>query len=132
MAKARGWWRSWALLLKREILSVYFAARDPAAPWLPRLLALLVAAYALSPIDLIPDFIPVLGWLDDLLLVPLGLWLVLKLMPPAVMARARERAQRLLARPRSWAGAAAVLFVWLLAAALLLAWLLRHWGGGAA
>jgi uncharacterized membrane protein YkvA (DUF1232 family) len=132
MAKARGWWRSWALLLKGEILSVYFAARDPAAPWTPRLLALLVAAYALSPIDLIPDFIPVLGWLDDLLLVPLGLWLVLKLMPPAVMARARERAQRLLARPRNWAGAAGIVFVWLLAAALLLAWLLRHWGGGAA
>lgn len=132
MAKARGWWRSWALVLKGEILSVYFAARDPAAPWPPRLLALLVAAYALSPIDLIPDFIPVLGWLDDLLLVPLGLWLVLKLMPPAVMARARERAQRLLARPRSWAGAAGIVFVWLLAAALLLAWLLRHWGGGAA
>ncbi|MFN5046735.1 YkvA family protein [Roseateles sp.] len=129
MAKRRGLWRSWALLLKGEILSVYFAARDPAAPRGPRLLALLVAAYALSPIDLIPDFIPVLGWLDDLLLVPLGLWLVLKLMPPPVMARARLRAEALLARPRSWAAAAGVVLVWLLLAAVLIVWLVRYLDG---
>jgi len=121
----RGWLRSWALALKGEVLAIYFAARDPAAPWGPRLLALLVAAYALSPIDLIPDFIPVLGLLDDLILVPLGLWLVLRWMPAAVMARARQRALALLARPRSWAAAAVFALIWLLAGAAVLIWLFR-------
>ncbi len=118
-SKRRGLLRTWSLALKGQVLAVYFAARDPAAPWGPRLLALAVAAYALSPIDLIPDFIPVLGWLDDLLLVPLGLWLVLRLMPPAVMARARLRAEAVLARPRSWAAAALIVALWLLLAVLL-------------
>jgi uncharacterized membrane protein YkvA (DUF1232 family) len=127
MARRRGLafvLRTWAATLRAQILTVYFAARDPAAPWGPRLLAFMVAAYALSPIDLIPDFIPVLGLLDDLLLLPLGLWLVLRWMPAAVVARARERAAALLARPRSWAAAALVLLVWLGLTVALLAWLL--------
>lgn len=123
MAARRGLLRSWARALKTEVLAVYFAARDPLAPWRWRLLALLVAAYALSPIDLIPDFIPLLGYLDDLLLVPLGLWLVIRLMPPDVMERARQRAALLLQKPRSWAAGAAVILVWLLLAALLAWWL---------
>lgn len=110
--------RAWAKALKRMSVAVYFAARDPQAPVLARLLALLVAAYALSPVDLIPDFVPVLGYLDDLLLVPLGVWLVLRLMPPLVMARARDRADALLARPRSWTAAALIVVAWLVAAAL--------------
>jgi uncharacterized membrane protein YkvA (DUF1232 family) len=112
--------RAWAGRLKRDSVALYFAARDPQAPFLARALAVLVAAYALSPIDLVPDFIPVLGYIDDLLLVPLGLWLVLRLMPEAVMLRARARAETVLARPRSWLAAAVVVIVWL-ASALLLA-----------
>jgi uncharacterized membrane protein YkvA (DUF1232 family) len=115
--------RQWAQALKGEVLAVFLAARDPSAPTGPRLLALLVAAYALSPIDLIPDFIPVLGLLDDLILLPLGVWLVVRWMPADVMARARERARQLLERPRSrWAGAVIVLIWILLLLALLALW----------
>ncbi|SEJ78095.1 Uncharacterized membrane protein YkvA, DUF1232 family [Deinococcus reticulitermitis] len=78
--------------LKAELLALSLAARDPRTPWYARAWALLVLAYALSPIDLIPDFVPVLGYLDDLLLVPAGLWLALRLLPPAVLADARREA----------------------------------------
>lgn len=123
MSFRRNWLGRWAAALKTDVLVVFFAARDPLAPLLLRLAALAVAAYALSPIDLIPDFIPVLGLLDDLLLVPLGLWLVLRWMPPDVLERARLRAHALLQKPKSWAAAAAVIAVWLLAAATLVLWL---------
>jgi uncharacterized membrane protein YkvA (DUF1232 family) len=119
----RNWLGRWAAALKTDVLVVFFAARDPLAPLLLRLAALAVAAYALSPVDLIPDFIPVLGLLDDLLLVPLGLWLVLRWMPPDVLERARRHAHALLQKPKSWAAAAAVIAVWLLAAAALILWL---------
>lgn len=124
MTRRKGWLKTWARALKTEVLVVYFAARDPATPWFWRIFALLVAAYALSPIDLIPDFIPLLGYLDDLILVPLGLWLILRHLPPAVLARARERAAALLRRPRSWAAAAVFVALWLAALALLAFWLL--------
>ena len=107
---------------KRDVRVVYLAARDPRTPWALRLLALAVAAYALSPIDLVPDFIPVLGYLDDLLIVPLGLALVLRLLPPPVLLAARERAARMLARPRSWLAAALIIMLWVLLAVLLFAW----------
>lgn len=94
----------------------FFAARHPDTPWMVRVLAALVAAYALSPIDLIPDFIPVLGYLDDLLLVPAGLALVLWLLPPHVLEESREKAQTLLERPRSSAAAMAIVAIWLLCA----------------
>lgn len=109
--------------LKRHTLSVYFAARDPRMPWGARLLALLVAAYALSPIDLIPDFIPVLGLLDDLLLLPLGLALVLRLTPPEVMESARQRAQEAVDKPVSHGAAVFIALLWLAALLLLLRWL---------
>lgn len=114
--------KQWARALKRDVLVVYLAARDPRTPWALRLLALAVAAYALSPIDLVPDFIPVLGYLDDLLIVPLGLALVLRLLPPPVLLAARERAARMLARPRSWLAAAIIIMLWVLLAVLLFAW----------
>ena len=114
--------KQWARALKRDVLVVYLAARDPRTPWALRLLALAVAAYALSPIDLVPDFIPVLGDLDDLLIVPLGLALVLRLLPPPVLLAARERAARMLARPRSWLAAALIIMLWVLLAVLLFAW----------
>ena len=114
--------KQWARALKRDVLVVYLAARDPRTPWALRLLALAVAAYAVSPIDLVPDFIPVLGYLDDLLIVPLGLALVLRLLPPPVLLAARERAARMLARPRSWLAAALIIMLWVLLAVLLFAW----------
>lgn len=114
--------KQWARALKRDVLVVYLAARDQRTPWALRLLALAVAAYALSPIDLVPDFIPVLGYLDDLLIVPLGLALVLRLLPPPVLLAARERAARMLARPRSWLAAAIIIMLWVLLAVLLFAW----------
>ena len=106
--------KAWARRVKRDAVAVYFAARDPRTPMLARCMALAVAAYALSPIDLIPDFIPVLGYLDDLLIVPLGLLLVIRLLPPEVLAQSREKASTLLSRPRSYAAAACMVGIWLL------------------
>ncbi|KQR27976.1 YkvA family protein [Deinococcus sp. Leaf326] len=113
--------RAFARRLKAELLTLSVAVRDPRTPWHARALALLVLAYALSPIDLIPDFIPVLGYLDDLLLVPAGLWLALRLLPPEVLADARREAA---AHPRRLArsGWGLALMLLLYAAALLLGW----------
>lgn len=112
----------WAAELKRHTLVAYFAARDPRTPWFVRGLALLVAAYALSPIDLIPDFIPVLGYLDDLVIVPLGLAVVLRLLPDEVKRSAREQAAVLAARPSSRAMAVAIVAIWLLVAGAFGLW----------
>lgn len=122
-------WRrlqAFARRLKAELLALSVAARDPRTPWPARLLALLVLAYALSPLDLIPDFIPVLGQLDDLLLVPAGLWLALRLIPPEVMQDARTHAAAHPARlSRSLGGLALMLGVYLLALWALWRWLSR-------
>lgn len=116
--------RKWAKDLKRQTLVVYFASRDPRTPWPVRLLAIAVAAYALSPIDLIPDFIPVLGLLDDLILLPLGLALVVRLVPPVVMHSAREQAAAVADRPVSRAMAWVIAAIWfaILSALGLWAW----------
>lgn len=92
--------------------ALWLAARDARTPWAARLLALLVAAYALSPIDLVPDFIPVLGWLDDLLLVPAGVWLVRRLIPDALYAEHLATAQTASEHPRSRLGIAIILLLW--------------------
>lgn len=113
--------RSWAKTLKRDVVALWIAARDPRVPRLAKLVAGLVAAYALSPIDLIPDFIPVLGHLDDLLIVPAGLWLALRLVPPALMTQFRAQADAR-ARPISYWAAAVVALIWI-AGASLLVWL---------
>jgi uncharacterized membrane protein YkvA (DUF1232 family) len=113
----------WARAVKRDVLVVYLVSRDSRVPWLVKVLAAAVAAYALSPIDLIPDFIPVLGYLDDLVIVPLGILAVVKLVPAEVLAELRkEAARRLAARPRSWAGAAVIVLLWLVLLALLVRW----------
>ena len=108
-----------ARLLKRDTYAVYFAARHPRTPWYAKLLAAAVVAYALSPFDLIPDFIPVLGYLDDLIIVPLGVAAVVRLVPTDVLAECRAQAQRRMERPVSWAGAAFMIFVWLAVATWL-------------
>ena len=110
--------------IKQLTLVAYYAGRDPRTPFLVRLLAFCVAAYALSPIDLIPDFIPVLGYLDDLVLVPLGVALIIRLLPAPVLASAREQAQENATRPTSWIAAAGIVAVWLFVLFLLARWAL--------
>lgn len=112
--------RSWARRVKRDVLAVWIAARDPRTPSYAKAMAALVAAYALSPIDLIPDFIPVLGYLDDLILLPLGIMLVVRMIPPELMTEYRERATEIQSRPTSRAGLAAVIGFWLVACGLLI------------
>ncbi len=117
--------RQWARELKRQTLVVYFVARDPRTPWPLRLLALGIAAYALSPIDLIPDVIPFLGYLDDLVIVPLGLLLVLRRVPAEVLDDARQRAAAAATRPVSRAMAAIIVVVWIASLTALGAWFWR-------
>src|SRR5215203_3292000 len=97
--------RDWARAIERDVHAVYLASRDPRVPWPAKVLAICIAAYALSPIDLIPDFIPVLGYLDDAILLPLGILLVVRMIPPDIMAEHRATAQIAQARPQSLAGA---------------------------
>jgi uncharacterized membrane protein YkvA (DUF1232 family) len=116
--------RGWARRIKRDAMLLWFASRHPDTPWLPKLLCLVAVAYALSPIDLIPDFIPVLGFVDDALLLPALLWLALRLVPAHVVASSRIEAQAWMnadkTRPTSHAGAAVIVAIWL--AALYLGW----------
>lgn len=117
----------WARRLKAETVVLAVAVRHPRVPWPAKLFGAVVIAYALSPIDLIPDFIPVLGYLDDLLLVPLGLWLTLKLIPAEVLAEVRNEAERLDASslPKSRGAAIAIVLIWVLAALIVGRWLYR-------
>src|SRR6187455_841485 len=100
--------KHWARAIKRDVVALWLAARDPRVPWYAKAVAAAVAAYALSPIDLIPDFVPVLGYLDDLLIVPLGIMLAVRLIPLPLMVEFRAEATRRTGRPRSFAGAAAI------------------------
>ena len=111
--------------LKTETYAVYLAYRDPRVPLYARVFAALVVGYALSPIDLIPDFIPFLGYLDDLILVPLGLTLVLRMIPDEVLTECREKARTLEDKPVNRKAAAIVVFIWLLVATAILALTLR-------
>ena len=124
-------WRGWAGRLEQQALAVWIAAQDPRMPWLEQLLVLAAAAYAFSPIDLIPDAIPVVGLLDDLVLVPLGLWLALRLTPPAVLADARAEAEQRLAEglPVSRTAAVVIVALWVATLALLGWWAWTAWIG---
>ncbi|MDF2724930.1 MAG: hypothetical protein K0Q59_4605, partial [Paenibacillus sp.] len=99
--------KAWAKQLKRKVIILFFAYKDARTPWYAKLLAMAVVAYAFSPIDLIPDFIPILGYLDDVMLIPLGVTLVLKMIPPAVIRDSADRAEERMkqGKPKSWAGA---------------------------
>lgn len=119
----------WARAIKRDAHALYLAARDPRVPWYAKALALCVAAYALSPIDLIPDFIPVLGYLDDLIIVPLGILAVAKLIPPEIMAEHRAAATLASERPISRTAAVVIACIWAASIALT-AWLgYRYFSG---
>lgn len=119
-------WRERARQLRREVLALYLVCRDPRAPWYAKVLAAAVVAYALSPLDLVPDVIPVLGYLDDLILIPIGVLLVRRLVPGHVLDECRTRAQTMTEKPVSRAGAGLVIGIWLLLAGLAV-WLLRRW-----
>ena len=118
--------RDWARALKRDVIAIWLAGRDPRVPWAVKLLALIVAGYALSPVDLIPDFIPVLGYLDDVLLLPLGILLVLRLIPPDLLAEHRRAAAAIIDRPVSRTAMAVIVVIWI-AAAMICSWLAWRW-----
>jgi len=109
--------------LKLHTLTVYFAARDPDMPMLVRFLAVMVAAYALSPIDLIPDFIPVIGYLDDLVIIPLGLALVIRFTPPEVIESAQLKASQAADKPVSYIAAAFCITIWIIVLYFFMRWL---------
>jgi uncharacterized membrane protein YkvA (DUF1232 family) len=111
-------WKQWARIVKRDAHALYLAARDPRVPWYAKAFAIAVAAYALSPIDLIPDFIPVLGYVDDLIIVPAGIVLVIRLIPPEIMAEHRDMAIAAQDRPVSRAAAAVIVTIWVVAIGL--------------
>ncbi|MEG5175506.1 YkvA family protein [Microcoleus sp. B3-D7] len=113
--------------LKKETYAVYLASTDQRVPWYARILAGLTVAYAFSPIDLIPDFIPILGYLDDLIIVPLGIWLVLKMIPPQVLAECREKAAAEIERgkPINRAAAVVIIAIWICLGILAAIWLTR-------
>ena len=119
--------KQWARAIKRDVLALWLAARDPRVPWYAKALAMAVAAYALSPIDLIPDFIPVLGYLDDLVIVPLGILLVVALIPGGLMTEFRQQAATLSAKPGSTTAAVVIVLIWIAAMVLAGWWFWRWW-----
>lgn len=115
--------------LKKEIYVIYLASKDSRVPWYARLLATVIVAYAFSPIDLIPDFVPIFGYFDDLIIVPLGIWLVLKLIPQNVLAECRVKAETAQSqgKPTNWVGAGVIVIIWLLLGILGVVWLGQFW-----
>lgn len=111
--------RLWARTLKRDILAMWIAARDPRTPLIAKIIAGATAAYALSPVDLIPDFIPVLGYLDDIIIVPLGIWLALRVIPEPLMVEFRKSASSRSDRPTSIVAAAVIMLIWLAGGVLI-------------
>ena len=120
-------WKASTRIIKREVYTLYQAYRDPRTPWYGKAFAALVVAYAFSPIDLIPDVIPILGYLDDLVLIPIGVLIAVRMIPPEVMADARVKAEEVirLGKPVSWIGAVIIGVIWI-ALAILAVWLLAR------
>jgi uncharacterized membrane protein YkvA (DUF1232 family) len=122
--------KAWAAAIRRETLALAIACRDPRTPWPAKAVAVLVVAYALSPIDLIPDFIPVLGLLDELILLPIGIWVAMRLIPAEVWEDARRRAAERIEADRQssgrWVAAAVIVLLWLAAGLAATLWILRR------
>ena len=110
--------KEWSSIVKRDVHALHLASRDPRVPWYAKVLAVVVAGYALSPIDLVPDFIPVLGYLDDVILLPLGILLVIRLIPPAIMAEHRAVVAAAQERPVSARAAILIACIWVSSIAL--------------
>jgi uncharacterized membrane protein YkvA (DUF1232 family) len=123
--RSAGSWKERVQALKKETFTLYFACRHPLVPWYAKAFAVIVVGYALSPIDLIPDFIPVLGYLDDLVLIPLGIMLVIRMIPADVLAECRRQSEEMAGRvTRAGKIAAAVIVaIWIVTAAFLV-WLI--------
>jgi len=119
--------KAWARMWKREVYAIYLATESPQVPWYTKCLAMAVVGYALSPIDLIPDFIPVLGYLDDLIIVPLGIWLVLSLIPEEVMTACRARADGAPIGPHGRIAAIVIMTIWIFGGAALGWSILAYW-----
>jgi uncharacterized membrane protein YkvA (DUF1232 family) len=119
--------RAWARSIKRDVHALYLSARDPRVPWYAKAVALAVAAYALSPIDLIPDFVPVLGYLDDVIIVPLGILLAVRLIPPAILAEHRATATDTPLQP-SRGAAVAIVAIWIGLALVAIGAAFRYFG----
>ena len=117
-------WQQRVRQLKKETYAIYIACKDPRVPWYARVFAGFVVAYAFSPIDLVPDVIPILGYLDDLILVPLGIILVIKMIPPDVLAECREKAEEVISqgKPTSKVAAVVIVGIWLLLGVLAVVW----------
>jgi uncharacterized membrane protein YkvA (DUF1232 family) len=115
--------KRWARTIKRDAVAVWIAARDPRVPWYAKIVAAAVAAYALSPIDLIPDFVPVLGYLDDIVIVPAGILLTVHLIPEDLMEEFRAEATRREKQPTSRIAATCIVLLWILALALAAWWM---------
>lgn len=124
--------RAWARRLKRDVMTLWFARSHPATPWYAKAMGAFVVAYALSPIDLIPDFIPVLGYLDDVILLPVLIWLTVRLLPSQVLQESRKKAELWItaqgSKPRSLAAGVVIVLIWLAIAAVLLLWTLGALG----
>jgi len=122
--------KTWAKRIKRDGMTLWFAGKNPRTPWYAKALGVFVVAYALSPIDLIPDFIPVLGYVDDVLLLPVLIWLTIRLLPPEVLAECRSQADEWMqtkgSKPSSRAGALLVAVLWLAVGAAVWFWLKPH------
>jgi uncharacterized membrane protein YkvA (DUF1232 family) len=115
--------RLWARTLKRDVLALWIAARDARTPRLAKIIAIAVAGYAFSPIDVIPDFVPVLGYLDDLIILPAGIALAIRLIPSDLMAEFRLRASSRMDRPRSYVAMSVIVLIWLAAITAVGVWL---------
>ncbi len=116
-------WKAKSKRLKSQVYAVYLASKDPRTPWYAKILAALIIGYALSPIDLIPDFIPALGYLDDLILIPLGIALLIKIIPKDILEECRARAESYFSeiKPKSWVAAIIIILIWILAIYFILA-----------
>ena len=120
-------WKTKAKALRTEIVALYLASKHPGTPWYAKFLAALIIGYALSPIDLIPDFIPVIGYLDDLIIIPAGIALLIKIIPRDILEECRAKAQSdvLNRKPKNWVAGVIIVFIWLLAVYLILRLVLR-------
>ncbi len=119
--------RAWARRIKRDVMVLWFARKHPDTPLLAKVICVLAVLYALSPIDLVPDFVPILGYIDDALLLPAMIWLAVRLLPSHVLASCREQANDWMSRqgskPKSYIGAAIVVVLWAVVAYLFWRWI---------
>jgi uncharacterized membrane protein YkvA (DUF1232 family) len=121
-------WKQSARTIKQELHAIYLACKDPRTPWYAKAMAVCIVGYALSPIDLIPDFVPILGYVDDLILLPLGIAMVKRMIPPAVFDECRSKAKEASAKGfrKNWIAAGVIIAIWVMLAVLAFIWLKEY------